>query len=47
LSAFENQANETVRTQIMTSVVITLLATGYTLALLKRLPEKDKKSEEL
>ena len=47
LSAFANQANETVRTQIMTSVVITLLATGYTLALLKRLPEKDKKSEEL
>jgi hypothetical protein len=41
LSAFANQADETVQMQIMTSAVMTLIAIGYTLALLKLLPQKD------
>ncbi len=39
LSVFANQANLTMEVQIITSLILTLLAIGYTLILLKTLPQ--------
>ena len=41
LSVFGDQAKETWQTQILISVVLTLLALGYALALLKLLPQNE------
>lgn len=44
LSTFANEANMTVELEIVTSLVLAVIAVGYTLVLLKRLPERDSEN---
>lgn len=43
LSVFANQVNETVQIKVATSLILTLIAIGYTLVLLKMLQKKEAK----